>query len=170
MGLSEIKGQFAAKLKETPKLWIYIGIAAACVVLLLMMRTPKTRDDTALPPVTAVEHTVRPSYQEELEQRLQDIISEIQGVGKVTVMVTISGSEENVYAEDISESEQKTDRETVIVGSKEALLKATKNPEVKGVLVVCSGGDRPQIQEKVVNAVSTVLDIPTSKVFVTKSK
>ena len=169
MGISEIKGQFAEKLKNTPKLWIYIGVAAICAVLLLMMRTPKVQENTSIP-AAAVEQTVRPSYQEELEQRLQEIISEIQGVGKVTVMVTISGSEENLYAEDISESEQKTDRETVIVGSKEALLRATKNPEVKGVLVVCSGGDRPQIQEKVVNAVSTVLDIPTSKVFVTKSK
>lgn len=169
MGLSEIKGQFAAKLKNTPKLWIYIGVAAACIVLLLMMRTPKSAEETAVSSLPA-EPTVKQSYQEELERRLQEIISEIQGVGKVTVMVTISGSEENIYAEDISESEQKTDRETVIVGSKEALLRATKNPEVKGVLVVCTGGDRPQVQEKVVNAVSTVLDIPTNKVFVTKSK
>ena len=169
MGLSEIKGQFAAKLKNTPRLWMYIGIAAACIVLLLMMRTPKPQAGTS-PPITPSEQTAKPSYQDELEQRLQGIISEIHGVGNVKVMVTISGSEENIFAEDISESEQKSDRETVIIGSKEALLKATKNPEVKGVLVVCSGGDRPQIQEKVVNAVSTVLDIPTSKVFVTKSK
>ena len=169
MGVLEIKGQLADRLKSTPRLWVYIGVASACIILLFLMRTPKQESSPAPEQVTASEPSSL-SYQEELEKRLEGIISEIQGVGSVSVMVTISGSEENVYAEDITESEQKTDRETVIVGSKEALLKARINPEVKGVLVVCSGGDRPGVQEKVVNAVSTVLDIPTNKVFVTKSK
>ena len=107
---------------------------------------------------------------EELEDELEEIITKIRGVGKVSVMVTVSGTEEKEYISDVSERDGASETKTVIAGSKEALLKAEKYPEVRGVLVVCSGGDKPQIQEKVVNAVSTVLDIPTNKVFVTNAE
>lgn len=171
MSASEIKGKLS-ELIRTPRLWIYIGIAALCVVLLISMRSPSEEKNAEadIKPVSEAEPVSETGYERELEIKLTDIISKIQGAGEVTVMVTSEGSEEKIYAEDRMESDGKDETETVIIGTKEALLKQTKRPEVKGVLVVCGGGDKPQVVEKIVNAVSTVLDIPSGKVYVTKSK
>ena len=170
MGITQIKGKIIGELKRSPKLAIYLTVAAVCILLLLLMRTPEKEDEKPPPAEAAAEVYETASYEEELEQKLKEIISRIQGVGDVTVMLTIEGTETKIYASDTSESDSKTESETVVIGSKEALLQAIKYPEVRGVLVVCSGGDKPLIQEKVVNAVSTVLDIPTSKVYVTNAK
>ena len=171
MGITQIKGKFLGVLKRSPKLVIYLSVAVICIVVLLMMKTPEQkRNDAPIPTDAAVNESIPVSYEKELEEKLREIISRIQGVGDVTVMLTIEGTETRIYASDTTESDTKTETETVVVGSKEALLQAIKYPEVRGVLVVCTGGDKPSIQEKVVNAVSTVLDIPTSKVYVTNAK
>ena len=157
------------RLKNMPKIWVYTALAAVCFVMLILMKLPGSGEANLQQPEEP-EEDHQEDYCEKLEKNLEEIISEIAGAGDVRVMITVEGSVENIYAEDISDSGERSDRETVIVGSKEALLKQIKNPEVKGVLVVCGGGDRAQIKEQVVNAVSTVLDIPASKVCVTKSK
>lgn len=168
--IEEIKKKLGEK--PAPRLLIYSAAAIICVLLLLFLKNPSgDGDDVRIPDIPADD--IKPEaadYAAELEDKLRLIVSEIDGVGKVSVMVTVSGSEEKIYAENISESDGRSDTETVIIGSKEALLKEIRRPEVTGVLIVCSGGDRAQVKEKVVNAVSTVLNIPTSKVYVTKSE
>ncbi len=157
-------------LKSTPKLWIYSAVAILCVLLLLTLKTPKSRDEPEQENIPKSAASEVQDYRKELEARLEDILSEIRGAGEVSVMITLSGSEETVYAEDLSESDGKRSSETVIAGSQQALIRKKDNPKILGVLIVCTGGGRPQVKEKVVNAASTVLDIPTGKVYVTESK
>ena len=154
MGIGQIKEKIGGIFRSSPKIAVYLSVAAACVLLLLFMKTPKP--ESAPEPESAVIMPIK-DRAEELEDELEEIITKIRGV-------------EKEYISDISERDGASETKTVIAGSKEALLKAEKYPEVRGVLVVCSGGDKPQIQEKVVNAVSTVLDIPTNKVFVTNAE
>ena len=40
---------------------------------------------------------------------------------------------------------------------------------VKGVVVVCEGGDLPQVQQRIIEAVTTALNISSKRVCVTKS-
>ena len=49
------------------------------------------------------------------------------------------------------------------------LVRKIENPEITGVLIVCDGGDDIGVKEKVINAVSTVLNIPSNRVYVTNS-
>ncbi len=161
----------AEKLKEiiksTPKIKLYIAVAVICCILLFLMRTPsEKKEDTPEPQPQPVQF----DYKKELESELCAIVSEISGAGEAKVMLTLSGSEINVYEKDESRSDGRRESETVIIGSKEALLSEQLRPRVLGVIVLCPGGEKPGVREKVVNAVSTVLDIPTSKVYVAKSK
>lgn len=157
-------------LKKIPKRFlIYASLAAVFTFLLIFSQRSEKTDtpEIKIPEITAAETK---SYSEKLEDELEEIISKIRGVSEVTVMVTVDGSDRKIYASDVSESEAKTESSPVIIGSKEALLEGSEYPKVNGVLVVCRGGDSPSVKEKVVNAVSTVLDIPTGKVFVTQAK
>lgn len=157
MDISKIK----EKLKSSPKLVTYILIAAVCAALLLIMNTSDSEASSEDNNSLSAGDT---EYKSELEKELENIISKIDGVGKVTVMLTVESTYSYEYVKDYSDDEI----ETVIVGNKEALISKISNPHVSGVLVVCSGGDNVSVKEKIINAVATVLDIPLSRVYVAK--
>lgn len=130
---------------------------------------------------------VSEEYSRVLEQRLTEIISEIDGVDNVRIMITMDSTVEDIYAIEKSIDDQiKTDsdngkstsdnhykEEDVYVaiknrdGSESLVLLKQIMPKIRGVLVVCDGGDNTVVQEKVTKAVSSVLNISSGKVYVT---
>ena len=105
-----------------------------------------------------------------------------EGVGDPTVLVTLEKDAEQVYAteEKIStqtaQSNANDNRETnyIIVkdanGNQRAIKVTEVQPVVKGVVVVCSGADNPVVQQNVIDAVTTALNITSVKVCVIKAK
>ncbi len=90
----------------------------------------------------------RSAYEAELEKRLTDILSEIEGIGELRVMVTLDTSEQTEY------------------GKNEDMLISVKMPQVRGVIVVCGGGDSVVVREKVVRAVTSVFAVSSTRVGV----
>ena len=90
------------------------------------------------------------TYSTEIESDLQSVLSQIEGAGKTKVLLTMENSVEYVY---LNDSTTKT---------KEI------QPLIRGVLVVCEGGDSPVVVERITQAVTKALDISTAKVCVTK--
>lgn len=116
-------------------------------------------------------------YTASLEEKLEDVISSIDGVGRCKIMITLENSNESVYATD---NELKSD-ENSVNQKDEYVLYETDNgetpvlikeylPQVQGVTVICDGGDNRQIQEKIINSVTALFNIPTSRVSVSKIK
>lgn len=120
-------------------------------------------------------------YAEMLEKKLTDLISSIEGAGATKVMLTLESSSEAVYAqndktdmESDDENSEKISKENDYVliktdsSKEEALLLKIIQPEVKGVAVVCEGGDSIYVQQKIIETISAVFDINSSKIKVTK--
>lgn len=120
-------------------------------------------------------------YAEMLEKKLTDLISSIEGAGGTKVMLTLESSSEAVYAqndktdmESDDENSEKISKENDYVliktdsSKEEALLLKIIQPEVKGVAVVCEGGDSIYVQQKIIETISAVFDINASKIKVTK--
>lgn len=108
-------------------------------------------------------------YKTAAEQELAGILSAIDGVGKVQVMITVSGSEEYVYAESVNSAAEREEREYVILkngSAEEALVQSVKAPVIKGVVVVCEGADSDRVRERVYRAVTAALQIPTTLIYV----
>ena len=82
---------------------LYFLLAAIGVVLLLPTGTKKTSEETEQPQETAV----RPagdaglSVQEEMEQRLCDALSQMDGVGAVHVVVTLESTGKKIVEKDV---------------------------------------------------------------------
>ncbi len=115
------------------------------------------------------------AYAAALEERLEEILMQIEGVGNCRVMITVSGSASYSYAQDaqqhMQEDEQEIQREHVILDEKEgdtALVEYIQNPEVTGVIVACEGGQNYVVREQIFEAVSAVLGIPSNRICVTK--
>lgn len=112
-------------------------------------------------------------YADSMDEKLCELLMSIEGVGKAQVMLTVSSTEEYVYAETVKRGTSQAENSYVIIdkgSQKEALVKKVNNPTIKGVVIVCEGGDDPRVCEKIYKAVSTALDISTSKIYVAEMK
>lgn len=90
------------------------------------------------------------SYSTEIENDLQTVISQIEGAGTTKVLLTMENSVEYVYLEGGTTKTKEIE------------------PHIRGVLVVCEGGDNPVVVERITQAVTKALDISTAKVCITK--
>ena len=119
---------------------VIIGAAA----ILLIVLSSKLNTDLFRSQQTAGE------YSQELKIRLLEIVSQIDGVGEVKVFLTMDNSGENVYLTN-------TDTKTKSI-----------EPTVRGVVIVCEGGDDPVVIDRVMGAVTRSLSISSDKVYITK--
>lgn len=148
------------------RLVLIAGIAA---IALLFLSTVIPAGGSSEPQQSSAEDAAR--IERELEQRLTDIISQIDGVTSPQVMVTLDRTSERVFAEEVKSSSsgdsQSSENSPALTGSKDALEKGVILPKVRGVAVVCGGAENVLIREKVVNTAARVLDIGVSQVYVT---
>ena len=109
-----------------------------------------------------------------LEQRLQEILEAIQGVGEVRVLLTESSGEQYHYQTDEQTGSDgtATRRETVIIRNENreetGLLQAVVSPSYRGAIVVCQGGGNALVKLSVIEAVANVTGIPSSRITVLK--
>ncbi len=115
------------------------------------------------------------AYAASLEDRLENMLMKIDGVGKCSVMITVSGSVSYSYAKDsqqhVDAESQEISREHVILDEDSgdaALIEYAENPEVTGIIVACEGGDHNVVREQIYDAVGAVLDVPSNRICVTK--
>ena len=115
-----------------------------------------------------------PSYEEELETRLEEIISSVDGVGKCKVMITLEKDDRKIFAKDSYNKENENKYEYVIVkngnGDNDGLVESTVMPEIRGVAVVCDGGDSAVVRTEVVSLVSSVFSVSSARISVSKMK
>ena len=101
---------------------------------------------------------------EGLEKKLSDTLSEVEGAGEVSVVLTVKASTRQVLAQDITSSQKEgavdEGRTTVVVskgsGREEAVPLQQIYPQFQGALVVCPGGSDPEVRLKLVEAVSAL--------------
>ena len=122
-----------------------------------------------------------------LENKLEDVLSQLKGVGSVKVMITLEDTIEKIPAFNTTKNNETTNeldsqggtreiiREDttiqVVTGSEGSLivLKEIK-PTIKGVIVIAEGAEDLEVKERLYEAVKTVLGISGSKVEVYASK
>ncbi len=130
-------------------------------------------------------------YASYYEERLTSMLNSMAGLSNAKVLVTLSTGPENVYQQDSKTTDQRTvqhdsnggtstttnqsNDETMVTidqgnGQKGPLLVTQKGPTVKAILVVANGVTQPAEKERVIDAVSTVLDVPSYKVSVQERK
>jgi len=122
-----------------------------------------------------------------IENKMEEILTQIKGVGKVSVMVTYESGSEIVPAYDKhqskndtqeeddnggkriitqSESEDKVAYEEQQAGVRKPIILKELKPKVKGVVVVADGAGEPVIKENLVKAVQALVDIAPHKIQV----
>lgn len=145
-----------------------IGLAGMLMIMLAGMGgTDGSEHESALTSESCLSDS--DTYRQQLEAQLEEVLSQIKGVGRTDVMITLSSSEEYIYAEESTVSGDKRQTEYVIA-DKNGLITGINTPSISGAVIVCEGGGNTQVCEKVYKAASVVLGIPTNKICVAKMK
>ena len=150
----------------------YVLLVLGIGILLLVI--PR-RTDQAVEPVQAAEMEFD---LQEMEQTLERAISKIEGAGDATVVLTLRSSERRVLAQDTQvdqrESSMETGQTTVLTsqgsGVQEAVLLQKIYPSYQGALVVCPGGDDPDLRLKLAGVVSSLTGLSSDKISICKGK
>lgn len=155
------------------RLLLWVGLAG--MALIALSEFLPSRDKAQ----SNVSVTLTASQVEQaLEQRVTALLRQVEGVGSCRVMVTLESDAQAVYAADtvssaqtdgataFSESYLTVDTDTGPVG----LLLTRIQPTVKGVAVVCDGGDSDAVRQQVIQVVSTAFHISERRVCVVKQK
>ena len=134
------------------RLLVAVGMAGILLILLSEL-LPSGKDGEAdQGGDTVAEQTLL------LEQRLEKIVSGIDGTGRCRVMVTLENGVKYVYA-DVAGTAGMTGRDA-------GALVTELQPTVKGVAVVCEGGNDEGVRRRVTEAVTAVLHITANRVCV----
>lgn len=131
------------------------------------------------------------SYVDSLEKRMEEIISGMEGVGKVQVMITLSDTgmeilERNreITASDLEETDnaggnrkntESGQREEVIYkrdadGNETPYVVQRKLPEVTGVVVIAEGAGNTKVKENIIGAVSVLFNLNEHRIKVIRMK
>jgi stage III sporulation protein AG len=129
-------------------------------------------------------------YAEYYENQLREILEDINGVGDVTVSVTIGSTEKTVVGKNTSVQSQSTkeqdqeggtrkqeqqsrEEDPVIIGGSEGdqpLIVGKEKPEITGVGIVAEGADNVQVEAWLKETVSRTLGVPAYKISIAPKK
>lgn len=146
--------------------------ALILAVGLLLMLLPSGSRQKELSAASPSQSTVTP------EEQLEVILSQIRGVGKVRVLLTVAQGEQTIYIYDEDHSDtsdtESQRRETVVITGTDrgqsGLVSQVIPPVYRGAVIVCQGGDLPEIRLAVVEAVCDATGLTADKITVLKMK
>lgn len=168
------------------KILFAAGIAAILLIFLTSFWPERQTDagEAAAAEQTQAQETIdNAAYEQRYQERILALVKQVAGVGEAQVAVTLRSGVEYVYAKEESKtvdtqnsdntnvSERNSlEQKTILVedenGHRQALLRTTLEPTVRGVVVVCEGGSDPTVIAQVTDVVKTALGIGANQVCV----
>ncbi len=189
------KGWFSMEnLKGISKNQLLVGGLAGILLLVIALPTEQGKkpegggsEAQSGAPVEKA-YTDPESYGRELERKLEQILAEMEGVGKVEVMITLQDDGERIVEKDITRNSQEvlegdgeTKRETresqyqegSVFGQEtgqegQPFVSKEVVPKVEGVLVVAEGGGNAKTVKNISDAVLALFPVEVHKIKVVK--
>lgn len=110
---------------------------------------------------------------ENIEEELEEILSQMAGVGKTKVLITYESDGEKVVAKDIerdkSETSGRSSEKVVTVnsgGGQVPIILSQRSPGIKGVLVICDGGADANVRKRLMEAIEAVTNVSTHNIAI----
>ena len=157
-------------LKENGRLRLYLLLGCGVLGILLILFGSSTKSaektSTETPYSTSTDELV--IYQDYLEKRIKTLCESVSGVRNVTVVVTLSGSFESVYATEWPDGNE----EYVILGSGSSaspIYLSRSAPEIAGIGIVCSGGANDNVRRELISLLSATFHISSNRIYITEA-
>lgn len=155
------------KIFKDKKIRFFIVAVLAILVFVIMFCnfSDGNKDSSQTDEVTA--------YVNNLEKTLSEMLTEIDGAGKVKVAISVASGRETVLATKttITQTESGTQKEEtpIIVNGKTVVLKELY-PEITGVLIIAEGADSIKVLNKIQQATTSLLNIDINRIEILTMK
>lgn len=168
MGIKNIVDKISELLKKYRYAILVLAIG------LILMSIPAGSKKTISNEKTPVAIETEPSVNEQLES----VLSQIDGAGRVEVMLTIQCGEEKIYQTNqdvtVSGDSNSSRIDTVIVTdanrNQTGVIKQINPASYKGAIIVCQGAESPSVRLAIIDAVSKITSLRTDQICVLKMK
>lgn len=183
--------------KSTASFWKWLAsdekrvrlIAGAGILGMLLILAGNLLGEKKESSLNTAESENADSFVAKAEDRLSSLLSEVDGVGKVRVMITLESGSESVYAVNENQTQQavttyaggspsreeengKTEQSYLLVdtgsGKAPIRIKSTQ-PVIRGAVIVCEGASDPVTRAAVSEAVTTALGIGANRVCILRA-
>lgn len=189
MNLEKFKNIFHGK-KKTENLVVLLVLVIAVIVAINYIWNGNEKIEEKDSDNKEKSETVQVSeniQEDNLENRMEKILSKIAGVGKVKVMITYSESskilpiyDENSKISNTTESDNNGGTRTIseadnhksIVykengdGTKEPVTQSIINPKIEGAIIAAEGADNVDVKTKIIQAVEAATGLSSHKIQV----
>ena len=142
--------------------YLWIAVLGVLGVLLLLLG-PKGASDGE---TRVNEIHLYDAYEAAIEKKLETFCSCINGIDRVKAFVTLDTSAETVYAQNYTAGANQTVYEYLLFGTEAALPLYEVTPKIRGIAIVCDGGDDAYIQKMLTELISSATGVPTNKIKV----
>lgn len=150
--------------KDKRTVIILLALVAAGVILM-------TFDNTYI--ADEGNETQQLTQNNDTEKRLEDILSQVKGAGKVRVMITYrTGGEKIIAYNTDNESENNDDgyshneKSEIALSKDNPVILKENYPEIEGVLIVAQGGEDIQVKNNLISASMALLPVEVNKIEV----
>lgn len=176
------KSKFISKIKSIKHIEVYLVVLLIAVVLIIWFADFGTNANETTKDTTSTSSLSQ--YTTELENKLSATLSQIEGAGSVSVMITLDGSSQLILAYETESKSNTTDNTTssgtstktnnttanstpIIInsnGQSTPLVLSEIMPDVKGVVVVCEGANNIRVKLNILEAVQALLGVSSSQI------
>lgn len=123
---------------------------------------------------SAPESGTAPQTQRDLQEDLAQMLSHLEGAGKVRVLLTEAEGESTYYQSDEDTRTDSAKTDTVLITGSDrgqtGLVRRVDPPRYQGAVVLCQGADRASVRLAVVEAVANATGLPSNRISVLKLK
>jgi len=162
------KINFLDKIKSNKKLQTILIIVIFLIVFAVFLLNTFSKKESQ-----TSQGNTQDLYVQELEERLSNTLSKVDGAGKVSIVITVESGMETVLAmktETVENSSGKHVTETpVLVNGKTVVLKEMY-PKIIGVLIVAEGANNIGVMRKIQQATVSLLDINVNQIEILTMK
>ncbi len=166
----ELKGRWK-KAKDLVAKYRYVLLVLAVGVFLMLLPTGSKSQKSTTQEETPIK------VQQDISQELEQILSQIQGAGRVEVMLTRKSGEQTYYQQnsDLNTGENGNQRqETVVITGQDrvqsGLVQRIDPPVYLGAIIVCQGADSATVRLDIIDAVSRITGLGSDRISVLKMK
>ncbi|MBO5394392.1 MAG: hypothetical protein J6A28_00610 [Clostridia bacterium] len=113
-------------------------------------------------------------YVDYLENKLENVITSLKGVGQAEVVITLEKGFEYIYQTEeetrtTSNGTSVTSSTIVLIDGKPIVLKEIY-PVICGIVVVAEGSGDVAVRMNIINVIQTVIDVETSQIKIMEGK
>ena len=167
------------RIKKVKHIEIYLAVGLAlivgCIYFISISSSKKVENDTKTQ-IDNISANFQTSgeYIDYLENKLENVITRVKGVGDTDVVITLEKGFEYIYA---TEEETKTTSNgtsvkssSIVMVDGQPVIKEEIYPVVKGIVVIADGAEDVSVKMNILSIIQTVIEIDTSKINIMAGK